>query len=90
MRGSCDPVGYRMAHGWRYTNPSLASALLGVYYRHASVLLYGLPARLFILPITILSGSCIFYYICFPLYFCRFCIVFVFKLWLELCREMFL
>ena len=45
MRGSCDPVGYRMAHGWRYTNPSLASAVLGVYYRHASDLLYGLSLR---------------------------------------------
>ena len=57
---SCDPGGYRMARGWRYTKLSLSRALLLVlraYFVFAPcasvfILFYGLPAaRPCILPI---------------------------------------
>ena len=55
---SCDPGGYRMARGWRYTNPSPASALLHIArvcecYLKAMhpFLCSGFPARLCIRPI---------------------------------------
>ena len=79
MRDNCDPWGgggvYRMARGWRYTIPSLASASLHVArlrvcYRHTSVF-DRFPVRLCNIPLLDFCCRLLFF-------------VFVFMLSLEL------
>ena len=82
--------GYRMAHGWRYTKPSLASApLRRVYAMHWVYLVGSLrasPSYLCYIFWRLFVFFCPFCCCFISLSFCRFCLVFVFMLSLELCR----
>ena len=79
MRDSCDPGGYRLARGWRYTKPSIDYRVPFFVLRACFVLASCI--RFFILRITCASLHPI--YLCWHLLLCYsflFCVVFSFLL----------